>query len=144
MSFIERSLSALYRFDEEKGENEPFSDDELAALKEAVHLLTLRRCIAVACASATSLIIVNPQIPIDDFVFLQRQRVELDTGILMTQESLLDKLSAHMSQRGAAMTLFDIMDFDASGTIDIIELAESKFKLLHARFGSEFAYLWCT
>ena len=97
------------------------------AMKSTAHLLVVRRSLSVAVASALAFITSNPKLPLRDYVSLARQRVELEIGILVTQEKILEKMAFQMNHREVTMTLFDLMDTDASGTIDLEELAEGQY-----------------
>lgn len=94
---------------------------------EAIGQLAIRRAAIVASASLQSKI--NQYTSFDEeWVRLVTQKMELDCCLLESQHIFLDKLK-EMNHQEKVDSIFDLFDKDASGVVDIQELAEGLRKL---------------
>lgn len=97
--------------------------------RQAFNLLALRRAAAVAAASSSAIITNNPRLPIEDFVRLSRQRIELEECLTAAEQAFIDKMVLEMHHQEMVRTVFELMDLDDSGTVDVVELAEGLRKM---------------
>lgn len=94
---------------------------------EAMSQLAIRRAAIVASASLQSKI--NQYTNFDEeCVRLVTQKIELDSCLLESQLIFLDKLN-EMNRQEKVDSIFDLFDKDASGFVDVQELAEGLRKL---------------
>ena len=87
---------------------------------QAQHLLAVRRAALVASSSLDA-ILASDNIQVRDFVRMSKDHINLEMDILNAQADFLRIFSIELSLNQQMHMLFDCIDTDGSGTIDLTE-----------------------